>query len=164
MNEPLQNFIESLRNELKQYGELLALLEGHQEHMTCRRADELPENVSAVGAQWNAVQAACRERAQRQRDLARSLGLAADSRIGDLHPSLPEAYRLLIAALCEENHELLKRVRQRARHNHILLSRSLELMEQFINSLGSGPAPICDGPGLKTLSGARRSRRYKGMG
>ena len=54
---------------------------------------------------------------------------------------MPEAYRPLVSALVEENNQLLARVRQRARQNHILLSRSLELMEKFINSFCACSVP-----------------------
>ena len=70
MNEFLQNFVEGLREELKQYGELLALLELQQTQVVRRLADELLETVSAVNAQGDAIQMARREREQRQRELA----------------------------------------------------------------------------------------------
>ena len=135
MNELLQNFIESLREELKQYGELLALLDAQQEQVVRRLADELSETVSTINSQGEVIQAARRERDQRRRELARFLLLPDETLITQLIPSLPEAYRPLVSALVGENNHLLARVQQRARRNHILLSRSLELMGQFINSL-----------------------------
>ncbi len=44
-------------------------------------------------------------------------------------------------ALVQENNELLVRVQQRARQNHLLLLRSLELMQKLINSLFPGSRP-----------------------
>jgi flagellar biosynthesis/type III secretory pathway chaperone len=41
----------------------------------------------------------------------------------------------LIQALVDENNELLVRVRQRARQNHLLLSRSAELMRGLLDTL-----------------------------
>jgi hypothetical protein len=150
MNELLQNFIASLREELKQYGELLALLEVQQEQVVRRLAEELLASVAAVNAQGNAIQAARRERMQRQRELAQSLRLPADAPIAALSPLLPEACRPLVAALVEENNHLLRRVRQRARQNHVLLSRSLELMEQFINSFCAVGGPTYNETGTVT--------------
>ena len=134
MTELLHNFIESLREELKQYGELLALLELQQTQVVRRLADELLETVSAVNAQGDAIQVARREREQRQRELARSFGLPDAARIADLLAAMPGVCRPLVSALMDENNQLLGRVRQRARQNHVLLSRSVELMQQFINS------------------------------
>ncbi|HWH70569.1 MAG TPA: hypothetical protein VNT26_14370, partial [Candidatus Sulfotelmatobacter sp.] len=37
--------------------------------------------------------------------------------------------------------ELLVRVQQRARQNHLLLSRAMELMQRFINTLVPGASP-----------------------
>ncbi len=148
MNELLQNFISSLREELKQYGELLALLETQQEQVVRRQAEELLASVAAVETQGNAIRAARRERAQRQRELALALGAAAESSITTMIPLVPEACRPLVAALLDENNQLLRRVRQRARQNHVLLSRSLELMEKFINSFCAVGAPTYNGTGM----------------
>ncbi len=156
MNDLLQNLVASLREEVKQYGELLALLEAQQGQVADRQTEELLTGVSAVNIQGNAVRVACRERLQRQRDLAQSLLLSPESPIAALISLLPGVYRPLSTALVDENDHLLRRVRQRARKNHLLLSRSLELMEEFINTfyaLGgqadkeSGTAPPRSTPG-----------------
>jgi hypothetical protein len=62
-------------------------------------------------------------------------GLPADATVEELKPHLPGNHAILVAALVEENNELLVRVRQRARQNHVLLNRSLELMQRFIGTL-----------------------------
>jgi flagellar biosynthesis/type III secretory pathway chaperone len=41
----------------------------------------------------------------------------------------------------QENNELLVRVQQRARQNHLLLSRAVDLMQRFINTLTPTPPP-----------------------
>ena len=164
MNEQLQNFIESLREELKHYGELLALLDLQQDQVVRRLADELLETVSAVNTQGEAIQIARRERAQRQRELAKVLSLADEARIAQLIPSLPEAYRPLVTALVEENNHLLARVKQRSRQNHILLSRSLELMEKFIHSFCACSIPTYNGSGTVRAPVAARSGLYEGVG
>jgi flagellar biosynthesis/type III secretory pathway chaperone len=48
---------------------------------------------------------------------------------------MPPDYRPLAKALVDENNELLARVQQRARQNHLLLRRSLDLMQQLLHSL-----------------------------
>jgi flagellar biosynthesis/type III secretory pathway chaperone len=141
MNELLRNLIESLREELKQYGELLALLDTQQEAVVRRLTDELLATVSAIHAQGEAIHAARLEREQRQRELAQSLRLADDSTLAGLTRLVPEPYRPLMGALVDENNQLLARVRQRSRQNHILLSRAVELMGDFINSLCAVGAP-----------------------
>ena len=164
MNELLQNFVESLREELKQYGELLALLDAQQEQVVRRLADELGETVSAINSQGEVIQAARRERDQRRRELARSLLLPDETRIAQVIPALPGSYRPLVSALVSENNHLLARVQQRARRNHILLSRSLELMGQFINSLCAVGVPTYNHAG--TMAPALSSGRalYEAVG
>ena len=153
MNELLRNFVESLREELREYGELLALLDVQQEQVVRRLADELSETVSAIHSQGEVIRAARRERGQRQRALARSFFLPEDEMlITQLIPMLPESYRPLISALVSENNQLLTRVQQRARQNHILLSRSLELMGQFIDSFCATGGPTYNETGTKSPS------------
>lgn len=164
MNEFLQNFVESLREELKHYGELLALLEVQQTQVVRRLTDELLVTVSAVNAQGAAIQVARREREQRQREFARSLGLPDDARIADLMAAMPEACRPLVWALVDENNQLLGRVRQRARQNHVLLSRSVELMQQFINSFCSVAVPTYNETGTVMTSAAPSRPIYEAVG
>ena len=140
MTESLNNYVESLRDELKQYGELLALLDLQRDQIVRRLPEDLLATVSAINTQGEAIHAARRERAQRQRELARELDLPP-RRAGVLVPQLPPAYRPLLTALIEENSHLLARVRQRARQNHLLLSRAVEMMGRFINSICAIGAP-----------------------
>ncbi len=157
MKELMQNLIESLREELKQYGEMLALLDQQQKLVVQRQAPELLESIGAVNAQAEAIRVARQEREQRRRHLARTLELDEKSGFKELTPRLPSDYQPLVQALVQENNDLLVRVQQRARQNQLLLSRAVELMQRFINTLfpGSSPATYTEdgmamggGPGL----------------
>ncbi len=164
MNELLQNFVESLREELRQYGEMLALLDVQQEQVVRRLADELSETVSAINAQGEVIQAARRERGQRQRDLSRALNQPDETFIALLIPVLPASYRPLVSALGDQNTQLLARVQQRARQNHILLSRSLELMGQFINSFCAIGVPTYNDSGSMAPASAPGHVFYEAVG
>jgi hypothetical protein len=145
----LNNFVESLREELKQFGEMLALLDTQRDQVVRRLPEELLATVAAINAQGQAIQAARSERAQRQRELASSLELPLGARAGALVPQLPAAYRPLVTALIQENNHLLARVRSRARQNHLLLSRAVEMMSRFINSVCSvGPPTYTQSGGV----------------
>jgi hypothetical protein len=163
MNELVQNLVESLREELKQYGELLALLDLQQEQVVRRLAAELLASVSAISAQGEAIRTVRSEREQRQRDLALSLALPADAPFARLIPQLPAVCQPLIAALVEENNQLLTRVRQRARQNHLLLRRSLELMERFLQSLCGAGAPTYNEAGLMSAPSQPGRPLYEGI-
>lgn len=135
MNEILQNLIEALREELKQYGEMLALLENQQQFAMLRQTTDLLQSVGSINAQAETIRAARHEREQRQRHIAQQLGLAPDAPFAELLPLLPADYRPLMQALVQENNELLGRIQGRARQNHMLLSRVVELMQRFIGTL-----------------------------
>ena len=141
MKELLSNLIEALREELKQYGEMLALLDHQQQLVMQRLVAELPDNVNSVNAQAGVIAAARQEREQRQRYIARMLEQPETAGFGVLIPMLPSDYRPLLEALVGENNELLVRVQQRARQNHLLLSHCVELMQQLINSIFPNVAP-----------------------
>lgn len=138
MKEILSDLIESLREELKEYGEMLALLDQQQEMVMHRQTQDLLQCVTAINAQSETVAAARREREQRQRHVARQLDLPEDAAFAEIVPLLPADYRPLLQALVQENNESLGRVRQRARQNHLLLHRIVELMQRFIGSIFPG--------------------------
>jgi hypothetical protein len=135
MTLDLTKIIEALRNELQQYGEMLALLDHQQEVVRMAGADDILHSLTANNTQSATIQSARERREASQQELARSLGQSADATFADLLPLLPEHYRPLVGALVQENNELLQRVRQRASENQTMLRRSLELMQRFITTL-----------------------------
>ncbi len=155
----LNPLIESLREELKQYGELLALLDQQQQLVMLRQTQDLLQTVAAVNAQSATLRLVRQQREQCQQSLARHLGLPERSSFGALIPALPPDYQPLVQALVQENNELLVRVRQRARQNHLLLSRALELMQRFLSSLfpAGGATTYTDAGALLTPRLAPRS-------
>jgi flagellar biosynthesis/type III secretory pathway chaperone len=165
MKELLANLIEALREELKQYGEMLALLEQQQQLVIRRQVAELPENVNGVNAQAGIIAAARQEREQRQRQLARILQQPDASGFAILIPLLPADYRPLVEALVRENNELLVRVQQRARQNHLLLSHCVELMQQLINSIFPSVSPTTyDGTGHVPMAAVPPQPLYQAVG
>lgn len=135
MNEALENLIQALREELQQYGEMLARLDQQQEHVTTRAAEALLQSTAEIEVQTRVIHEARNARLARQQDVARGLGLAGDAAFNDILPNLPGDYRPLVGALVQENNELLIRVQQRSRQNHVLLCRSVELMSRLLSSL-----------------------------
>ena len=146
----LQPLIEALRNELQQYGEMLALLDHQQELVRLEGADEILHSISAIDAQSGAIQAARGQRELALRSLGGELGRGEACTFAQVVPLIPEQYRPLVRALVQENNELLQRVRQRAQENHLLLRRSLDTMQRFITTLapqdGAGAAARREGP------------------
>jgi hypothetical protein len=136
MTDILQKLIEALRNELEQYGEMLALLEQQQETAGLG-ADDVIHNIAAINSQGSSIHNAREHRKYCQGQLAEQLDQPNDSSFAQLIPLLPHHYRPLLGALVHENNELLVRVRERAQQNHALLRRSLDFMQRFISTLTS---------------------------
>ena len=131
----INNLIEALRDELKNYGEMLVLLDQQQEYLMTRAANEVSQSISLVQEQGSAILQARRQREDCRRAVAEAVGEVESTSFADLIPLLPADYQPLLKALVEENNELLFRVRRRARQNHLMLRRSVELMQQLLNSL-----------------------------
>ncbi len=134
MTEHIENLVTALREELQHYGEMLALLDQQQESAINRVTDDMLAATTAIQNHSQVIQTARREREQRQRELSRKFGTIDTATFAELTPLLPEVYRPLIDSLVEENNSLLQRVQQRARQNHLVLSRSVELMQNFLSA------------------------------
>jgi flagellar biosynthesis/type III secretory pathway chaperone len=141
MNDLLHNLIEALREELKQYGEMLAVLEQQQDSVVQRQVNDLLQNIAHINSQADIIAAVRREREQHQRNVARQLGLAEGATFNAIIPLLSADYRPLVQALVQENNELLVRVHHRTRQNHLLLSHAVELMQQLINAIFPNGSP-----------------------
>lgn len=138
MIDSLTKLIDALREELQSYGSLLALLDQQQELVFTRAAEQLHISVGAIHEQAAVLNEARGRRDSCRRAVAGAMQLPEDAPFGLLIPLLPADYQPLLQALVQENNELLVRVQQRARQNHLLLSRSVELMQDLIGSLLPG--------------------------
>lgn len=137
----LQTLITALREELHEYGEMLARLDEQQELVMRRDADGILQSVATIQEQGLVIQRAREARTARQQELALKLGVAGDSEFSQLVLHMPEDYRPLVNALVGENNALLARIQQRARQNHLLLRQSLELMQRFLSTLFPSQEP-----------------------
>lgn len=135
MNERTQSLIHALRAELEQYGALLALLEQQRDLVIQRASDKLLDNLAALNAQTAVVQVARRDRETRQRELAAALQLPGTSSLAELRRCLPAEVGLLLQTLLDEINACLRRAQTAARQNHLLLSRSLDLLQRFMAAL-----------------------------
>ena len=164
MIEVLEKLIGALREELQHYGEMLALLDQQQESAINRLADEMFVATTAIQNQANVMQAARREREQCQRNMARDLVVAESSTFVELIPLLPADYRPLVQSLIEENNALLQRVQQRARQNHLVLSRSVDLMQQFLGMLfPARETQVYNGQGSREMHALPTSPLYEAV-
>jgi flagellar biosynthesis/type III secretory pathway chaperone len=164
MNQLLPNLIEALREELKEYGEMLALLDQQQQMVSHRQTQDLLQCAGSINLQAEAIAAARREREQRQREVARELNLADDASFTDVMPKLPSAFQPLVKALVQENNQLLTRIQQRARQNHLLLTRITELMQRFLGSLFPANPTTYDNAGQLLATALPQHSVYDAIG
>ena len=141
MNDSITHLVEALREELKQYGEMLVLLDQQQDQVMHRQTSNLMDTVSEVNAHTEVIRAARLEREQRQRHIGRLLNLDESAGFAVIVPLLPAQYRPLVTALVQENNELLVRIKQRARQNHLLLNRVVELMQRLVSTFSQAATP-----------------------
>ena len=157
--------IEALRHELHQYGEMLALLDQQQEQVMGRAADEVLHSAVAINDQMAVLQLARRQREACQGEVARALHQPEETTFVHLIPQLPEQYRSAVEALVRENNELLTRVQRRGRQNHVLLSRSLEMMQRFMSTLlPASPPTVYNGEGHLHPASPQTQPIYEAVG
>ncbi len=165
MTRHLQSLIAAMRHELQQYGEMLALLDQQQEYIMARATDEMYQIVSRIEQHADVLREARAHREQCRRMLAGALLRPADTGFKALLGDLPPDYRPLVQALVEENNQLLVRVQQRVRQNHLLLSRSVEMMQRLINTLFPSRDPLVyNGYGRKAPAPAQPRPIYEAVG
>jgi flagellar biosynthesis/type III secretory pathway chaperone len=135
MTENIANLASALRQELEHYGKMLALLESQQQEIGARHADAVYQSIAPIKLQGQAIQKARAHREACRALLAQSLQQPGELSFAKLSPLLPADCQPILAGLVRENNDLLARVRQRARQNHLQLNRSIELLQSLINSV-----------------------------
>jgi flagellar biosynthesis/type III secretory pathway chaperone len=135
MNEHVNTLIAALREELTQYGEVLALMQEQQQFIINRAAQDLLLNVNDVNEQMEKVAAARDQREACRRALVASLGGTEETTFRQMTGMLPDEVQPLLNALVEEINQLLQRIQRWVRQNYTLLKRSLDLMNKIMKSM-----------------------------
>jgi len=165
MTELLNSLIEALREELRQYGEMLARLDAQQDCITRRASDELLLTVGALQEQALILRQTRKAREESQRLLAEAVQAPANIGLRQLAESVSGPRRPLVHALVDENNQLLVRVQQRARQNHLLLRRSMDLMQDLIQTFcPSGYGTLYDPAGRSHKSSLPAAPLYDAAG
>jgi flagellar biosynthesis/type III secretory pathway chaperone len=165
MIQSIKLLIDALRDELQNYGEMLALLDRQQGYLVARDASEVFQSISLIKAQGAAIQRSRASREESRRAVARESHLEPETSFSDLIPLLPSDYQPLLQALVAENNELLMRVRRRARQNHLMLRRSVELMQELLNTLmPARQNSVYDGTGSRPAYAPAARQLYEAVG
>lgn len=136
-HEPLAD---ALREELQEYGGLLALFEEQQNAILRREPDKVLATQDAIITQLKTINF-CRK--QREAlvaeiaELATAGGIAVAEKVSvrALLPFFAEPVRPLLEALIQEINGLVTRTKRRAKQNQMLLARSIEVSQQILQKL-----------------------------
>ena len=124
-----------LRQELADYGGLLHLFEQQQRSLFDRDPEAVIHFSGEIVAQAR-VLAECRvRREQAVVAFAAERGQPETSSLRSLLPLSAGEARPLIEALINEVNALLHRVRRTSRHNHLMLSRAVEVHQETLSAL-----------------------------
>jgi flagellar biosynthesis/type III secretory pathway chaperone len=138
---PFVPLVELLRSELSAYGGLLALFDQQQALLWSREVQSVAETSIEIES---LASESARHREARELWVSRFAvknSRPADSSLRQLLPLFPEDQRALLDALIVEVNHLIHRVRRRARQNHSLLARAVELHREAIATLHPAARP-----------------------
>ncbi len=135
MNISWEFITECLRNELQEYGALLALFEEQQANLLRRDADQVAALALSIEEQARTTHA-CRERREKCiAEFALKQGCPQDTSLRQLLPHFPSEVQPLLGALITEINHLIHRIRRDARQNQMLLSRAVEAHDEALRTL-----------------------------
>lgn len=124
-----------LREELADYGGLLGLFESQQRALFDRNPEAVLQYANDIEAHAVALS---RSRRRREEAVARFAGehaLPETTPLRSMLTLIEADARPLLEALITEVNALLQRVRRTSRHNHSLLSRSVEIHQETLQQL-----------------------------
>jgi hypothetical protein len=135
MNNFFAPLVAELREELAGYGGLLHLFDEQQGHLWQRDALRVTDTAHAIEELAAATAAHRAARETWVRDFALAQGESPERTLRQLLPLFPQDLQLLLEALIREINHLVHRVRRRARQNHTLIARALELQREAVATL-----------------------------
>ncbi len=161
---PVVPLVGLLRAELSGYGGLLALFDRQQAQLWRREIGPVADTSLAIETLAAEVAG---HRAARETWVAGFAGehaRPADSTLRNLLPLFPADQQSLLAALIEEINHLLHRVRRRARQNHTILSRAVELHRDTLALLIPGHQPRTYAPSGQVAASTGSALAFRAAG
>lgn len=142
-----------LRVELAAYGGLLSVFERQQAALMKRDAQAVAEYSLAIERIALETSRSREARELHLASLARSHRRPVTASLAALLDLFPADQRQLLDALIGEINRLLHLVRRRARQNHAILMRAVELRRELISALRPDALPRTYAPGGRAHSG-----------
>jgi flagellar biosynthesis/type III secretory pathway chaperone len=165
MNTHWEFIAECLRAELADYGGLLALFEAQQRSLFDRDATTVLHLANEIENQARAVAGSRSRREQAVAAFATAQGRPATTTLRAMLLLIDADARPLLEALINEVNTLLHRVRRTSRHNHTLLSRTLEIHQETLQQLRPNAFTKTYSPGGRVaLVSAQRAATLQAAG
>lgn len=130
-----EHIADCLRQELADYGGLLHLFEQQQRSLFNRDPEAVIHFSNEIEAQARTLTDCRVRREQAVATFATEHGQSESSSLRSLLPHVADEARPLIEALINEVNALLHRVRRTSRHNHMMLSRAVEVHQETLSAL-----------------------------
>jgi flagellar biosynthesis/type III secretory pathway chaperone len=127
--------IDLLRLELQEYGGLFNLLGRQQDRIIERQPDAILVLNDEIDAQTQTVADLRTRREQMVEELHTRAGAGGAATLRAIIPYFAADVQPLLEALMNDINLMLRRTRQKARQNHLLLARAMELTEQTLRVL-----------------------------
>ncbi len=127
--------VDLLRNEVQEYGGLYNLLERQQGEIF-NRDPALVLNTNAEIESYMSDMGGLRERREAfVREMARNCGADEEKPLSQLIVHFPDFMQPMLQALVDEINHMIRRTRQKARQNFMLLSRTMEINHETMQKL-----------------------------
>lgn len=137
-NQDLDPLVELLRNEVQEYGGLYNLLERQQEEIFQRDPQLVLDTNAEIEGYMTDMGGLREKRETLVREMARSFGADEEKPLSKLLDYFPDFMRPMLQALVEEINHMVRRTRQKARQNFMLLSRTMEINHETMQRLQPG--------------------------
>jgi flagellar biosynthesis/type III secretory pathway chaperone len=135
MTKHWEFIVECLRSELADYGGLLHLFEAQQRSLFNHEPEASLRFATAIESQARSVAESRNRREKAVAGFAEANGCASTSSLRTLLPLIEVDARPLVEALVSEVNLLLHRVRRTSRHNHMLLTRAVDMHQETLELL-----------------------------
>ena len=126
---------QAMREEVEEHGALLNFFEEQQTAILQRDTELVLKTESAIATQLRTIRACRKRREEMVRKTALEVGLPGDTRLSELVDSFPSAAAPLLHALISEVNRLVRQTQRRARQNHLLLARTIEVSQELLRRL-----------------------------
>jgi flagellar biosynthesis/type III secretory pathway chaperone len=163
-NNDWEPLVDALRAELEEYGALFNHLTRQQDEIFARKVDIVLEINGEIDNQSRIIADARERRIEVMSSLAAQAQLAPTTRLTAMLELFPDFVRPLLEALVRDINLMINRTRRKARQNHILLARAVELTQETLRLLQPGTfTKTYARSGQVSVTGEKTSR-YQAVG